>query len=115
MGHIDENLILGLNETITIEGIQFKAKIDTGADSSSIDMSVYELLGKKELHHKIKTIKSALGKHTRPTVLLNLDISDKKFHQRFTISDRKELKYKVLIGKDVLKKGNFFIFVNKGK
>ncbi len=115
MAHIEDNLILGLHETILIEGVTFKAKIDTGADSSSIDKSVYEELGNKELHHKVKTIKSALGKHTRPTVMLHLDISDRKFHQKFSISDRKDLKYRVLIGKDILKKGNFLVFTNKGK
>ena len=61
--------------------------------------------------HKI--VRSALGKHKRPTMFLDVVFKGEHFKQKFTISDRSNLKYKVLIGKDILQKGNFIINPNK--
>lgn len=104
-----DRLYLGLVEIVTLEnGRKYKAKIDTGADSSSIDESVLEKLGeKKTLSHKI--IISALGRNRRPTKLIGIELQGKKFKEKFTISDRSNLKYKILIGKDILKKEGFLV------
>lgn len=108
-----KRMIIGLVETITLEdGKKYKAKIDTGADSSSIDESVVFKLGPKEIvSHKI--IRSALGKSRRPVVMLDIEFQGKKFREKITISDRRNLKYKILIGQDILKKEGFLIDPNK--
>ena len=105
----DKRLIIGLVEQVTLEnGKKYRAKIDTGADSSSIDKRLAQSLGdKKIISHKI--IRSALGKHKRPTILLKIKFQGIMFEEKFTISDRSKLKYKVLIGQDILKKEGFFI------
>lgn len=112
--YISNKKIVGLIEEIVFEnGKTYLAKIDTGADSSSIDEKVLEKLGgdKKVVSHKI--IRSALGKHKRPTMFLEVEFKGQHFRQKFTVSDRSNLKYKVLIGKDILQKGNFVINPNK--
>jgi len=105
----DDRLIIGLEESIILENEKkYIVKIDTGADSSSIDESIAkEFKDKKIISHKI--IRSALGKHRRPTIMLNLTFQGKKFYEKFTIANRKNLKYKILIGKDILKKEGFLI------
>ena len=105
----EPRLILGLIELVTLEnGRKYKAKIDSGADSSSIDISVLDKLGeKKTLSHKI--IISALGRHRRPTKMIEIELQGKKFKEKFTVSDRSNLKYKILIGQDILKKEGFLI------
>lgn len=105
----EERLIIGLTENITLEnGVTYKAKIDTGADSSSIDKKLAESLGVKDVvAHKI--VRSALGRHKRPTIRLEVEFQGKKFIEKFTISDRSNLKFKVLVGKDILRKEKFFI------
>lgn len=102
-------LVIGLIETVTLEdGTTLKAKIDTGADSSSIDENILKNLGdKKIVSHKI--VRSALGRHRRPTVYLEIDFQGIKFKEKFTVSDRSNMKFKVLIGQDILKKEQFLI------
>lgn len=104
-----KGLVIGLIENVTLEnGKSYKAKIDTGADSSSIDTDLAKSLGEKKIaSHKI--IRSALGKHRRPTVYLDVEFQGKLFREKFTISDRSNLKYKILIGQDILKKEGFII------
>jgi hypothetical protein len=105
----NERLIIGLVENVYLEdGNKYLAKIDTGADSSSIDKTLIEELNKKEfIGHKI--IRSALGRHRRPIVQLEIKFQGKIFFEKFTISNRSNLKYKILIGKDILKKEKFLI------
>ena len=109
----EERLIIGLVETITLEDkTRYKVKIDTGADSSSIDILIAESLGKKKIvSHKI--IKSALGIHKRPTIMLEFEFHGKKFKEKFSVSDRGDLKYKILLGNNLLKKEKFLIDPNK--
>ena len=109
MDNINERLIIGLEESIVLEnGIKHKAKIDTGADSSSIDKSLIENLDNFEIiSHKF--IRSALGRHKRPIIKLKVIFQGIEFIENFTISDRSNLRYKVLIGKDILKKEGFLI------
>ncbi|MCH8520040.1 MAG: RimK/LysX family protein [Nanoarchaeota archaeon] len=106
---ISNRTIIGLIETITLEnGKSYKAKIDTGADSSSIDINIAKQFDdKKILAHKY--IRSALGRHRRPVISLGIEIKGKKCVDDFTISDRKNLSFKILIGKDILQKEEFMI------
>jgi hypothetical protein len=107
--NLNNRLIIGLIEPVILEnGKEYLAKIDTGADSSSIDKTILDELGKKEaVGHKI--IRSALGRHRRPLVCLEIKFQNKIFKEKFTISDRSKLKYKILIGKDILKKEGFLV------
>lgn len=109
----DRKVIIGLIEPIVLEnGVEYKAKVDTGADSSSIDFKLLDKLGdKKIVSHKI--IRSALGRSKRPIVELEISFQGKKFIERFNVSDRSNLKYKILIGKDILKKEGLMIDPNK--
>lgn len=104
-----KRLTIGFVETVTLEnGKKYKAKIDTGADSSSIDESLIKEIGaRKIVSHKI--IRSALGRSRRPTMMIEIQLQDKKFYEKFSISNRENLKYKILIGKDILKKEGFLV------
>ena len=85
MKKAEKRLIIGLIETVILEnGKKYKVKIDTGADSSSIDESLVKTLENKEIvSHKI--IRSALGRHRRPTMMVNLEFQGKEFHEKFTL------------------------------
>ncbi|MFW6286140.1 MAG: RimK/LysX family protein [Nanoarchaeota archaeon] len=102
-------LLIGFIEDVILEsGKKYKAKIDTGADSSSIDKSLVEdVENQKIVSYKI--IKSALGRHKRPAMMINVEMQGIKFYEKFTLVDRSNLKYKILIGKDILKKEGFLI------
>jgi hypothetical protein len=75
------------------------------ADKSSIDLSLAKKLGlTKELYGIIK-IKSANGEEYRPVVKAKIKIANKIISTKFTITRRENLKHKILLGTNTLKKG----------
>ena len=110
-------IIIGLTEKVTIRGPkkerQITARIDTGADVCSIDrrLAKYLKLGPVE---RVKKIKSAHGIRERPIVRANVEMKKRKFNKvRFTLANRSHLKYRALIGKNVLSKNGFLIDPSK--
>lgn len=100
---------IGLTERVTVIGPkkekELTARIDTGADVCSIDLNLAKKLGMNRVE-KLKKIKSAHGIKERPVVRASLEIKGRKFNKiRFTLADRKHLRYKALIGKNILRKG----------
>lgn len=104
--------VLGSVEKITIFGREKEkhvvAKIDTGASKSSIDS---KLASELKLGPVVATrlVKSAHGSSVRPIVKTSIIIAGQKIITRFNLADRTNLRYGVLIGKEVLKKGNFLV------
>lgn len=105
----EKRITIGLIEEVILEdGNSYLAKIDTGADSSSVDKSVVESLGDKPiLAHKY--IRSALGRDKRPIISVGISIKGLNCVEDFTVSDRKNLRYKILIGKDIMRKERFLV------
>ncbi len=99
-----EKTIVGLVEKVKINGKEIIARIDTGAEHSSVDKRLAEEL---KLGPVLKTIliKSATGKTKRPVVEAEIEIKGKKMKSRFNIADRSQMSYKVLIGQNILKEG----------
>lgn len=111
--------IIGLIEKIRIYSNNKKefsklirAKIDTGAENSSIDSKLASKLHLGPIV-KTKSVKSGLGKARRIIVHATVLIKGQKVKAEFTISDRSHLKYPVLIGVNILKKLNIYIDPNK--
>ena len=99
--------IIGLTENIKVIGEKCEkkivARIDTGATIGSIDKDLAEEMGLgKILKHKL--VKSSHGKSMRPVKKMKFEMAGRKFNMNFTIAERDHLKYKVLIGQNVLKK-----------
>ena len=114
-----DNLVLGLVETITIfkknnKKEYVEARIDTGATKNSIDFKFVIDHGLGPILRNT-IVKSAHGSRHRPIVALDIEIAGKKiFKTEFTLADRSNMKYKALIGRNVLKKG-FMVDPNKNK
>jgi len=77
------------------------AKIDTGAWSSTIDIGLAKKMGLLRKNKIIATRKklSSLGEEQRPVINLLFYLSGRKIVTRATVSDRKSLRYQVLIGR----------------
>lgn len=104
--------ILGIQETIIIKNKKISAKIDTGATKSSINISLAKKLGLTKDIWEIKKINSANGEEYRPVIKSKIKIKNKKLPIKFTLTNRSNLKYPVLIGRDILKR-NFLVDVSK--
>ena len=101
---MENKIVLGLIEKIRLNEEEVMAKIDSGASRSSIHI---KLASKLKLGPVIKSvrIKSSHGIQLRPVVKANVLIAGKKVEGSFTITNRENLKYPVLIGQEILKQG----------
>jgi len=115
MSNPEDRIIIGMIEEIEVIGEddseKLVARIDTGATKSSID---YQLASKLKLGPVIESrlVKSAHGNKLRPVIEATINIRGKQLKEKFTMADRDHMKYKVLIGQNILKKG-FLIDPNK--
>jgi hypothetical protein len=101
-------IIIGLTARVVLFGKKGKkeviARIDTGATKSSIDKGLaHELdLGPTLTHTRVK---STHGTRYRPVVTADVMLGGELMHAEFNIAEREHMKYKVLIGQNILKKG----------
>ena len=107
-----DRTVVGLYEPVLIKGNNGKkrwviARIDSGATKSSIDEKLVEDLDLGPVIRNRMT-KQASGVTWRPVIKVRCELGGRKFFYQFTISDRKEMKYKVLIGQNILKR-NFLL------
>ena len=106
---MEKRPIIGLIEEITLSGNngkskKLKARIDTGAEKSSIDAKLAAELQLGPII-KRKLITSAHGHTVRPVMEAKIKLARKIIKSEFTIADRSHMKYKVLVGQNILKKG----------
>ena len=100
--------IIGLTEHVTVAGLtgqkQVVARIDTGASRSSIDAGLAKELESGPAF-KQSLVRSVHGSSTRHVVRMKLVVAGREFTASFGLADRAHMKYKVLIGRNVLRKG----------
>lgn len=114
---LNGKVVIGLTEKVAIQYHNGKknviAKIDTGATKSSIDTNLAAEL-KLGPVIKSKLIKSAHGSKLRPIIEATIELAGKKIKSEFTLADRAHMKYRILIGQNILKDG-FLIDPTKWK
>lgn len=109
---ITKKQILGIVELVQVRyGAGWRtimARIDTGAECSSIDQKFADEIELKKIE-KGKIIRSAAGVMRREMLKAMVKIKDQEFETEFTIADRSKMKYKMLIGQNTLREGDFLI------
>ncbi len=110
-------VVLGLTVEVVLVGKTKKnvtARVDTGATKSSIDTKLAAEIGFGAAI-KTTTIKQAHGLSKRQVVRGLIQLNGRDITSEFTLADRAHMKYKLLIGQNILKDGNFLIDPNKEK
>ena len=101
-------VVIGLAEKVNIDYSNGKkaviAKIDTGATKSSIDTNLAAELRLGPVI-KSKLVKSAHGSKLRPIIEASIELAGKRIKSEFTLADRAHMKYRILIGQNILKDG----------
>lgn len=112
---LKNKIIIGPVENVTIHGVnkkdKFEGRVDTGATSSSIDARIVADLQLGPVL-SVKKVRNAHGESLRPVVEAEIVLKRKKINAMFTVADRGRMKYKVLIGRNILKEG-FLIDITK--
>ena len=107
-----KRIILGLIEPVIINGKakseKLMARIDSGATKSSIDEKMVQQLRLGPVK-RTKVVKSAHGARLRPIIEATITLSRKKITAEFTVADRSNMRYKLLIGQNILKEGKYLI------
>ena len=105
---LDGRIVIGLTEKVNVYCNPNRklviAKIDTGATKSSIDTNLAAEL-KLGPVIKSKLVKSAHGSKLRPIIEATIELAGRKLKSEFTLADRAHMKYRVLIGQNILKNG----------
>ena len=105
---VDGKIVIGLAEKVRIKhgngNKMVIAKIDTGATKSSIDTNLAAELRLGPVI-KSKLVKSAHGSKLRPIIEATIELAGKKIKSEFTLADRAHMKYRILIGQNILKDG----------
>jgi hypothetical protein len=124
-----ESKHLGLIETITFDDLgPVEAKIDSGNGAYNVihGYNIVENDGKvtfftvgdkkitKELVEKIDINVGSGHVEERPVVEFDIEIGDKKYTKtKFSVGDRTDNEYKILVGKDFIQKLGGIIDVSK--
>jgi hypothetical protein len=106
-------VVIGLTEKVTVKGNsgrkkRITARIDTGATKSSIDTKLAQELRLGPVM-KNKVFRSAHGQKLRPIITATITLKRKSIKCWFSVVDRSHMRYKMLIGQNALKKGEFMI------
>ncbi len=112
----DERLVIGFLEWVHArakggEDVVVKARIDTGATKSSIDQELVKKLKWGPVLGE-KLVRNAHGSTTRKIIDGHITIAGKDVLEHFTVADRAHMRYPILIGRNVLRRG-FLIDPNK--
>jgi hypothetical protein len=101
VGAFEDVEVIGHNGTVQV----VKAKIDTGADGSSIDKVLADELGLLDPDNILyyDYFRNALGRKKREIVGVTFVMAGRKIRTQISIADRSRLRTKMLIGRRDLK------------
>ena len=108
---------VGLVEKVKIIGrkgtVATLAKFDTGASNNSIDYKIAAETGAGPVVSSIRMHSASVKTYTRrPVVEVKIGIKGRVFDTKANLTDRRKMKYKVLIGRGILLK-NFIVDISK--
>lgn len=108
---IGRNLIVSI---VTPDGdVDILAKVDTGAYSSSLDESFFKKLNLNEGVVKNKMVRNVHGEEKRDVYEIDLIIKDIKISSELNVFDRSQMKYKMILGRQDIKKLGALVDVTK--
>lgn len=104
-----DRAVIGFIENVTCHSkdngsLHVRARIDSGATKSSIDIALAEKLGLGPVIGE-KTIRNAHGRAVRQIIEVEIEFAGKTITETFTLADRSTMRFPVLIGRNILKKG----------
>lgn len=115
---LDDRTVVGVVCEVVISGDRgsetVRARVDTGAHRTSVDTELAAKVGLGPVTDIVK-VRAASRNHTetRPLVQARVRLDDEEFEIPVSIADRKDMKFPVIIGMDILEEGNFLVDVSR--
>jgi hypothetical protein len=111
--------VIGIIEEVTVRGpsgdVQVRAKIDTGASRTSLDTDLAKRLGLGPVERRVHTRSAAAERpEERDVVKAIVVIDGREFEAHATVTDRRDMRYHMIVGMDVLRHSRFLINPRKG-
>ena len=93
-----------------------RAKVDTGADRTTVDRELASKLKLDPTGSKVK-VKALGGSQLmeRPLVGAAVTLKGKTFRLTVGVADRSQMRYRMIIGRDILRSGYFLIDPSRKK
>ena len=101
---LSNKVIINSVESVKIKGKEFLARIDTGATRNSISRDIVKQLQLGPVVDKVE-VRNAHGKTKRDIILIEVELAGVKTKSKFNVSNRTSMKYPILIGRNLIKKG----------
>lgn len=120
VGGVEPVLVLGLSQP-------YLARVDTGAKTCCIAVNkvfiqndklcFYVPDGEEDVlfttsNWELKEVRNSNGNQMRYFVFMRMQFAGRRFKIQFSLADRSEMKYKILVGRNVLNK-NFLVDSSK--
>ncbi len=111
--------VIGIIQEVIVRGpsgeIRVRAKIDTGAARTSLDTDLAKRLGLGPVLRHVRT-RAAAAEHLeeRDVVPAEVVIAGETFAVQVAVTDRKDMRYHMIVGMDVLRRSRFLISPRKG-
>ena len=97
-------------------GESVRAKVDTGADRTTVDKVLAARLKLVPTGSKVAVKASAAGRKVeRPLVNAAVTMAGKKFNLKVGVADRSQMRYALIIGSDIVRAGDFLIDPSRRK
>jgi hypothetical protein len=110
-------MVIGRNVIVSIvtpDGdVDILAKVDTGAYSSSLDETFFKKLNLDEEVIKNRVVRNVHGEESRDVYDIDFIIKGIKISSELNVFDRSQMKYKMIIGRQDIKKLGALVDVTK--
>jgi hypothetical protein len=112
--------VVRLVQRVTVAGPggeeSVRAKIDTGADRTTVDKGLAARLKPIPTGTKVTIKASAAGSRVERTLVdANVTLAGKTFKLRVGVADKSQMRYSVIVGRDILRSGDFLIDPSRKK
>lgn len=115
-----ERPVIGVVEEITIRGskgdIRVLARIDTGASRTTLDTDLAARAGLGPVFDRVRIRSSAADEpEERDVVEAKIAIAGHEFDVAVAVTDRKDMRYHMIVGMDILRASGFLVDPSKGE
>lgn len=114
-----ERTTIGVVEEVTVRGskgdIRIVARIDTGAARTSLDTDLAARAGLGPVFDRVRTRAAAANApEVRDVVPATVVIAGREFDVAVAVTDRKDMRYHMIVGMDILRDSGFLVDPSRG-